>query len=143
MTGDAEPSLPALVVVCGQCPDRHHPERGRFVERFRHDRDAAQWVPSAQTPELLLSAENQFTDGWTRGADVRSVWSLRCAGCGDRALVRDERLQVVTWWLVQRLATGEGPGRVLPRKLPPVSLGELRRCASSLPEWVATPWRRT
>jgi hypothetical protein len=131
-----EPVRPELLIVCGHCRDPKRPDRGRFVERFRHDYDAARWVATAQTPEVRISAEDRPTDGWSAGRDVRSVWPLRCPRCRDRVPARDERLQAVAWTLVFELSTGEKS----PRKLPPVTLDELQDRLAAIPKWAAWPW---
>jgi hypothetical protein len=131
-----EPVRPELLIVCGHCRDPKRPDRGRFVERFRHDYDAARWVATAQTPEVRINAEDRPTDGWNDGPDVRSVWFLRCPRCGDQSPVRNERLQAAAWTLVYELSTGGES----PRKLPPVTLDELRDRLRAIPEGAARSW---
>jgi hypothetical protein len=126
LTREARP--PDVVVTCGRCTDgRGQP---RFIERFRHDRSAARWVATAQTPEVELNADDRPTDGWTNGMAVRSVWVLQCPACGERVPARDGAMQVAAWRMVHGLTVD---GQV-PRKLPSVTLDELRVQLRATPE---------
>ncbi len=135
-------SLEARWIATAQTPEVPPTADGRptadplgwdgFLDRFKYDPAVAQWMASEQTPEGHLTGEGWPADtfGWDKDRAVRSVWVLRCPRCGDRCPARDENLQAVAW----RLVHGRTINGRLPRKLPALTLGELRNELAATPD---------
>jgi hypothetical protein len=103
-----------------------------FRDWLQYDPAMIRWLESAQTPEGHLTSEGFPADtyGWDADVAVRFVWALRCPHCGDSCPARDENLQAVVWRMVlARQVAGRSP-----RKLPSLTLDQLRRELSGVPE---------